>query len=259
MIDAAAMEWQRASPSMMATCGTPSSGQGSPSTRTSLGVTPRWLRARRMARMEARRMFQRSISRTLAAPTPIAAARARITTASRSRARLVSSLESASPRIGWHCGGNTTAAATTGPARGPRPASSMPATIRRPARQSAASRSSVGRRRLTSPPAPVRPPAPSPPPLPPPPPPPPPRLLLGRAALLADARGFPGKAPQEIELGAAHPALADQLDLGDRRGVQREDPLHADAGGDLAHGERLVDAPAAAADAYALERLQAFL
>src|SRR5436309_7688954 len=61
------------------------------------------------------------------------------------------------------------------------------------------------------------------------------RLLLLRrlgdrdAALLADPRRLAGQPPQEVELGAAHPTLAHQLDLRDRRRMQREDALDADA------------------------------
>src|SRR2546425_476508 len=78
--------------------------------------------------MLARRMLRRSISRTLAAPTPIASARARTTRASRPRFAGGRSFESRRPRMNLQWGGNTTAAAPTGPARGPRPASSTPAT-----------------------------------------------------------------------------------------------------------------------------------
>src|SRR5881396_133408 len=91
------------------------------------------------------------------------------------------------------------------------------------------------------------------------------RLLLLRrlgdrdAALLADPRRLAGQPPQEVELGAAHATLADQLDLRDRRRMQRENALDADARRDLADGERRVDPGAAAADADALERLQSLL
>src|SRR5204863_507579 len=82
----------------------------------------------------------------LAAPTATASARARTTRASRARFTRGSSLESRSPRICLQNGGNTTAAATTGPASGPRPASSRPATSPLPpsprATQCARSRSS---------------------------------------------------------------------------------------------------------------------
>ena len=156
MTDAAAIEWQRASPSTMASCSHPSSGHGSPSMSTWAGTMPSRRSARSMARIEARRILSRSISRTLAAPTATATARSRILTANFSRCSAVSTFESSSPRIGFAPIGNTTAAATTGPASGPRPTSSIPATILRPSHHNAASRFSDGRRCLTSASAPVR-------------------------------------------------------------------------------------------------------
>jgi hypothetical protein len=42
---------------------------------------------------------------------------------------------------------------------------------------------------------------------------------------------------EEIEFRAADLHLLDHLDLGDGRHAQREDPLHADAAGDLADGD----------------------
>src|SRR2546430_9162812 len=85
------------------------------------------------------------------------------------------------------------------------------------------------------------------------------RLGDGDAPFLADPRRFAGEPTQEVELGAAHATLAHQLDLGDRRRVQREDALDPDARRDLAHGERRIDPGTAAGDADALERLQALL
>ena len=80
--------------------------------------------------MEACRIFNRRISATDAAPTPISAVEARNARYAARRCSAVSFFESSSmpassrgtrrPR--------TTAAATTGPASGPRPASSTPAT-----------------------------------------------------------------------------------------------------------------------------------
>src|SRR5881396_1552502 len=72
-------------------------------------------------------MLYRSISRTDAAPMPTAIAFAKIFFASRSRALAVSCLESSTPASARLSGGMTTAQATTGPARGPRPTSSTPA------------------------------------------------------------------------------------------------------------------------------------
>src|SRR2546422_11351712 len=88
------------------------------------------------------------------------------------------------------------------------------------------------------------------------------RLLIGGAggrdgdpALLADPRRFPGEPAQEVQLGAPYPALPQQADFGDQRRVQREDPLDAHTRGNLADGERLVDAAAAPRDANALEQI----
>ncbi len=68
----------------------------------------------------------RSISSTLASPTPMAIARARISLSSLARSSASRSLESLTPSIRSR-GGRMTAAATTGPASGPMPTSSTPA------------------------------------------------------------------------------------------------------------------------------------
>src|SRR5438874_3311812 len=70
-------------------------------------------------------MFNRSISSTLAQATDQAIARSLMRLARTSRRSGVSTLESASPRMP-RAGFRMTAAAYTGPASGPRPASSMP-------------------------------------------------------------------------------------------------------------------------------------
>src|SRR5690606_13366607 len=135
---------------------------------------------------------------------------------------------SRTPRMRRQSAGKTTAAATTGPASGPRPTSSTP-TSRRPAAQHAASRASVGG-------------------------------PIGSAlALLPDARRAAREPAQVVELGAADAAAAHQLDRGDRGAVEREDPLDPDAGGHLADREGLADPAAPLGDADALERLQALL
>ena len=72
-------------------------------------------------------MLRRSISRTDAAPSAQASAFSRILTARRLRSAAVSILESSTPRIARMSGGMITAHATTGPASGPRPTSSTPA------------------------------------------------------------------------------------------------------------------------------------
>ena len=75
-------------------------------------------------------MLSRSISSTLALAMAQARARCWICGNSASRVAAVSCLESFSPRRPWP-GGRITAAANTGPARQPRPASSTPAISRR--------------------------------------------------------------------------------------------------------------------------------
>src|SRR5580700_10847526 len=82
------------------------------------------------------------------------------------------------------------------------------------------------------------------------------RLALARrlAALLDAGRLAPQRA-QVVELGPAHPAAGDDLDLVDRRAVHREGPLHAHAVADLADREGLADATALAAKHHALEHL----
>src|SRR3989442_9878672 len=84
-------------------------------------------------------MLSRSISSGSTTPRPTATARRRISTSSRSRRAAVRTFESATPsrRVP---GGKTTAAATTGPASGPMPTSSTPATCRMPTRQRSVSR-----------------------------------------------------------------------------------------------------------------------
>src|SRR5216110_1583502 len=84
-------------------------------------------------------MLRRSISSGSTTPRPTATARRRISTSSRSRRAAVRTFESATPsrRVP---GGKTTAAATTGPASGPMPTSSTPATCWMPTRQRSVSR-----------------------------------------------------------------------------------------------------------------------
>ncbi len=112
-----------------------STAQGSPggarlpSTSTSSGAVARRATARRIASMDACRILSCRISATEAAPIAISAQR-RIATAAFSRSAAVSFLESSisgETRRGTPSG-NTTATATTGPASGPRPTSSTPAT-----------------------------------------------------------------------------------------------------------------------------------
>src|SRR6185503_17868733 len=81
--------------------------------------------------------------------------------------------------------------------------------------------------------------------------------LGARVRALEDARRLAAAAAQVIELGAAHLAAAQHLDLGDVGRVDREHALHALAVGDLAHREALVEAGARAGDDHALVGLQA--
>src|SRR5258706_5652747 len=83
--------------------------------------------ARRMARPVACRMLRLAISSTEAKPTAQATALALISTSSASRVLTESFLESSKP-LGTFFGLRITAPALTGPAHGPRPASSTPQT-----------------------------------------------------------------------------------------------------------------------------------
>src|SRR6266849_3344329 len=126
-IEAAEIGRCRASPSTMARARKASRGQCRPSIHTSSGGTRNASTARCMASSEAWWMLSRSISSTLAKATAQAIARCLILPARISRRSGGSTLESASPRT-WRAGSRITAAAYTGPASGPRPASSTPQT-----------------------------------------------------------------------------------------------------------------------------------
>src|SRR5579883_413823 len=81
---------------------------------------------------------------------------------------------------------------------------------------------------------------------------------LGVAAIfLGQAGGPAGEIAQIIKAGAPHAARLDDVDLLDVRRGERERPLHAHAEGDLTHGEALGLARAAPADHGAFERLKA--
>src|SRR3989338_2342949 len=124
-------------------------GAAGPSTKISSGWIGRSPMARAIASRVACRMLRWSISSAQARPTPTWAHR-RMHSKARSRWRAVSALES-SMRTGRrarrdpHPWGSTTAAATTGPAHGPRPASSTPAISRKPAARAMDSGSRGGR------------------------------------------------------------------------------------------------------------------
>src|SRR3954447_17583552 len=185
--------------------------------------------ARCMASAVATRMLSRSISRDDAAPTPKASARCRMRSASLRRMDAGSVLLSRRPRTAAHPAGNTTAAATTGPASGPRPASSTP-TRRTCSAQAALSWRSDG------------------------------RAAIGSAlALFLDARGLAAQGAEIVQLGPADLPPAHQLDRGDGGAVQREEPLHSDPGRNFPDGEVLADAAAPLGDDQSLERLQPLL
>lgn len=74
-----------------------------------------------------------------------------------------------------------------------------------------------------------------------------------------DTGALAAEAAQVEEFGAAHVAVLDHLDLVDVRGVEGERAFHAHAVADLAHSETGADACTAAADAHALELLDALL
>src|ERR1044071_8560530 len=154
-------------------------------------------------------MCTRSISRTDAAATLTLSARSRIFTARRFRASAVSCFESSTPAIARTSGGMTTAHATTGPARGPRPTSSTPA-ISGPccARRSR----SIVLQRIRAAPA---------------------QLLFGRSRgrhgdadlLLLDARRLAGELAKVVQLRPTHAAATQDGDVRDHRTVHREDAL----------------------------------
>src|ERR671915_2283541 len=152
-----------------------------------------------------------SISWADAAPTPKASARRLTRSARRARTDAGRILLSRSPRTAAQPIGNTTAAATTRPARGPRPASSTP-TRRCSSAQTARSRVSVGRGAIRS-----------------------------ALALLPDSGGLAAQRAEIIQLRAAHPSPANQLNRGYRGAVHRKEALDPHPRGNLADGEGLAD------------------
>src|ERR1700682_1592955 len=118
-----------------------------------------------------------------------------------------------------------THAATTGPARQPRPTSSVPAIQRKPKSRSrrsiadnSAMRANSAKRRPTR------------------------RSSadgFSALALFFDARGFPAEVPEVVELCAADTAMTFHLDAIDRRRVERKHALHANPARDLPDGEHL--------------------
>src|SRR6202034_2742815 len=79
----------------------------------------------------------------------------------------------------------------------------------------------------------------------------------GGLPALLDPGGLAAQVAQVVQLGAADATTGDGLDLVDRRAVQRERALDADAVAHLAHGEGLPQAAALAPDHDTLEDLDA--
>ena len=144
-IEAADISATVASPPTMARIGKASAGQRLPSISTSAGVSDKPATARCIASRVACRMLMASISSTVASAIAQASAFSRISMASRSRRAAESFFESARPTIG-RAGSRITAAATTGPASGPRPASSTPQIMPEPMTEAAIPRQQLSRR-----------------------------------------------------------------------------------------------------------------
>src|SRR6185436_4705847 len=126
---------------------------------------------------------------------------------SSSRSSGGTSFESLTPGM-WRSGSSTTAAATTGPARQPRPTSSQPATCTNPTRRNAFSSVRVAGTRVTS-------------------------SFSG----VLHPRRLALQLAQVVQLGAADLGRSCDLDLGDRRRMQRENALDALAERHFADGE----------------------
>src|SRR5437879_13722926 len=142
-MDAAAIESTSASPLITATQSQPTSMRSTPSTNTSCGATGSALTARASAHSDAPRILSVSMREGGAMATATSAVR-QIFSYSSLRRSAVSFLESLRP-FGMRLGSRMTAAATTGPASGPLPASSHPATGNTPRFIAARSRVKVGR------------------------------------------------------------------------------------------------------------------
>src|SRR5882762_4899819 len=141
-------------------------------------------------------------------------------------------------------GCSTTAAATTGPARQPRPTSSTPATCTNPTRRSAFSSVRMAGTRVIGQDAQERQDGA--------------RPALFRRAFF-HARGLALEIAQVVKLRAADFRRSRDLDLLNRRRMQREDAFDTLAERHLAHRERRASAAAVQADDDALEDLDALL
>src|SRR5262249_13966578 len=199
----------------------------------------------------ASRILTRSIIAASMIPTPTALAFRSISSKSQVRSSGLSRFESSSPSI-IRSGRSITAAATTGPANGPRPASSTPATRLSPRRHAARSKrygagAVVALRREPGPLA---------------------RLLASRRfhgsrhlgrSLLLEPRRLAGQFPEIVELGSSHRGTLDHLDLVDPGRVQREGTLHAHSIRDAPDREGCPGAATALSDHHSLESLQSLL
>src|SRR5215212_6223530 len=135
-----------------------------------------------------------------------------------------------------------TQAATTGPARQPRPTSSVPAMARKPESRSRRSMADISATRANSAKKWSR------------------RISFPEGlalALLFDARGLAPELAEVVELRTTDPAMAFHLDAVDRRRVEGEHALHADPARDLPHREHLARSAALARDHHALKDLDA--
>src|SRR5574340_500689 len=152
----------RRSPLIRASCGMATFGSRSASTSRCCASQPQPASARVIASRVAGTIPNASTSPASAYPTPHAAAIDRITAAHFDRCRAVISFESRTPGSCSNnpsSGGKMTAAAKTGPAQAPRPASSIPAMVVIPLAQSGVSkrrsgflgRAAIGRRRIVYP------------------------------------------------------------------------------------------------------------
>src|SRR5215510_10930643 len=133
-------------------------------------------------------------------------------------------------------GCSTTAAATTGPARQPRPTSSTPATCTNPTRRKAFSSVRIAGTRVIGGPS---------------------CLLCFRVVL--HPRGLALQVAQVVELRAADARRTHHFHLLNRRRVQREDPFDPLPERHLAHREGRAGAAAMQSDDDAFEHLNAFL
>src|SRR5689334_19108283 len=138
----------------------------------------------------------------------------------------------------YRSGSSATAAATTGPARQPRPTSSTPATRLNPSRRIAFSSVLKARTLTTGWPGRSG------------------GLFLGG---VLHPRGFALQLAQEVQLRATDPRRPHHVDLVDDRRVKRKDAFDALAERHLPHGKGGTRTSAVHPDHHALEHLNAFL